>query len=194
MTVDPLYPFLFLAVFSPGPNIILVTASGARFGFRRTLPHILGVLLGVALIAACAAGGVAQALLAAPGLRVVLAFISVGWMVYLAYGIWVSDPPSADLSARPMTFGQAVLFQCVNPKLWAVCLTAATAYPAGLPPMQEAFRLSLGITGINSFALTFWSFAGAVLSLLLQQPSAWRSFARGMSVALLLVALSVFTQ
>ena len=184
MTIDPLYPFLVVGLFSPGPNVILIAASGARFGFRRSLPHMAGVLLGIAGIAALAGGGISAVLEALPWLRRILGLVATMWILYLAYRLWAVPGIVPHSQAQPMSFVQAALFQWVNPKIWALALTAATAYGAGMPPWQEALRLSLAFVGINSLALSWWGLAGVVLAFLLRTPIAWRLFHKTMALAL----------
>ena len=79
-----LYLFVFLGLFSPGPNIILLTASGARFGFAASLPHIFGVALGCGFIAGLSALGVSSVLLAAPGLTFALKIVAAAWILWMA--------------------------------------------------------------------------------------------------------------
>ncbi|KNG93682.1 LysE family translocator [Pseudaestuariivita atlantica] len=190
--MDPLYGFVFLGLFSPGPNVILLTMSGARFGFAATLPHLLGVALGVGVIAAVTGLGIAALLLAQPALELVLKIIAAAWILWMALGLWRSSARSADGKGRPMTFFEAVLFQWVNPKVWAVALTAASAYPGAGGPVSEAARLALAFSGVNLFVCLFWTSAGALLQRLLTRPMAWRLFARTMAVALAVFAFLIF--
>ena len=191
--MDPLYAFVFAGLFSPGPNVILLTASGARFGFRATLPHVVGVALGVGVIAALMGLGVGALLLAQSGLALVLKIIAAGWILWMAYSL----VPASDLSAgkageKPFTLLQAVLFQWVNPKVWAVAMAAAAGYGLGQSPWAEAQRLALAFSGINLFVCLFWSFAGSLLALLLTTPRAWTVFRLCMAAALAASAVMVF--
>lgn len=189
---DPLYLFVFLGLFSPGPNVILLTASGARFGFKRTLPHLLGVALGVGVIAGLTAYGLGAILLAFPDATFALKALAAVWILWMAWGLWNARPREVDDSARPMTFVQAVLFQWVNPKIWAIALTAVSAYPGGLGPVHEALRLSSAFSGINLFVCLFWTSAGALLAFLLAAPLAWKIFMRVMALALAVFSIMVF--
>ena len=174
---------MFLGLFSPGPNVILVTASGARFGFARTLPHIAGIVVGVGIIAAVTGFGVGALVQALPVLKWALTTISVIWILYLAYRLWTAVPPAQDPHAKPFTFVEAVLFQWVNPKIWAVAL-AASAFVASEPPMIQALTLGLTFSTVNTGVCTFWTFAGTLLSVLLTKPGAWALFNRIMALAL----------
>lgn len=189
---DPLYLFVFFGLFSPGPNVILLTASGARFGFKRTVPHLLGVALGVGIIAALTAYGLGALLLAYPDLTLTLKVLAALWILRMAWGLWNAKPRDIDSADAPMTFVQAILFQWVNPKIWAVALTAISAYPAGIGPLGEAVRLGTAFSGINLFVCLFWTLAGAMLAYLLEAKLAWRLFMRVMALALVVFSLMVF--
>ena len=191
--MDPLYAFVFAGLFSPGPNVILLTASGARFGFRATLPHVAGVALGVGVIAALMGLGVGALLLALPGLALVLKIIAAGWILWMAWGLVRKTSLSAGRAGeKPFTILQAILFQWINPKVWAVAMAAAAGYGIGLTPWGEAQRLALAFSGLNLFVCLFWSFAGSLLALLLTTPRAWTVFRLCMAAALAGSAVMVF--
>lgn len=183
--MDPLYPFVFLGLFSPGPNVILLTASGARFGFRATLPHVAGVVLGVGVVAGLTGLGIGALVAAAPVVQTALKLAAALWIGWMAVSLWRSSAKGrGEDRARPFTITEAVLFQAINAKLWAVALAAASGYGAGLGPWGEALRLATAFSGLNLFVCLFWSFAGSLLALLLTTPKAWRLFARTMAVGL----------
>ena len=171
------FGFLFLGLFSPGPNVILLTASGVRFGFRRTLPHLSGVVLGVGIIAAVTGLGIGAVLRAWPGLILALKIGAAVWILVMARTLWLSTAGHGQDRGRPMTFVEAVLFQWINPKVWAVAL-AATAFVVELAPLQKAATLGLAFSGTNLAVCLFWSGTGAALSTLLNDPQRWQIFAR----------------
>lgn len=188
----PLFGFVFFGLFSPGPNVILLTTSGARFGFRPTLPHILGVALGVGIIAGIVGLGLGAILAAFPSLTIALKVIACGWILWMAYNLWRADPAKRKTGKdRPFTFIEAILFQWVNPKIWAVALSA-TAYVAAFSPIGQATHLALTFSTINLGVCLFWTWAGTLLSLLLNNPSAWRFFMQIMAVALAGFSMAVF--
>lgn len=193
MIFDPLYAFVFAGLFSPGPNVILLTTSGARFGFRRTIPHILGVVIGVGVVAGMTGLGIGALLLARPGLTLGLKIAAAGWILWMAWKLLTaSRRPRAETRDRPFTFVEALLFQWVNAKLWAVALAATSGYAIGLPPLQEATRLATAFSGLNFFVCIFWSFAGTLLAFLLTHETAWRGFMGVMATMLAASALLVF--
>ena len=191
-----MYIFVFLGLFTPGPNIILLTASGAHFGFRATIPHVLGVAIGCGVVDGSAGLGLAALLLAVPTLTVGLKLVAAIWILWLAWALSrVSDAPGArhaSAGERPFTLLEAVLFQWINPKIWAVALAAATGYPAGLSAEMEALRLGTAFTSINLIVCLFWTFAGTLLARLLTSPFAWTAFRRIMGFLLAASALMVF--
>ena len=188
----PLIGFVFFGLFSPGPNVILLTASGARFGFRPTVPHILGVAVGVGITSGLTGFGVGALLLSLPQLTFVLKVAASLWILWMAYKLWHAGP-TRDVKAadKPFTFIEAVLFQWVNPKVWAVALSA-TAYVVSYPPGTQAMALALTFSGINLFVCLFWTYAGTLLSYLLKNIAAWTVFLRIMAVALVGFSLLVF--
>ena len=191
--MDPLYPFVFAGLFSPGPNVILLTASGARFGFRATLPHVAGVAIGVGITAGLTGLGVGALLAARPALAFTLKIAAAAWILYMAWQLLRASTLTAKSAReRPFTFIEAVLFQWVNPKVWAVAMAAAAGYGSGLGAWVDAQRLATAFSGLNLFVCLFWSFAGALLALLLTTPKAWTVFRVIMATALAGSAVMVF--
>ncbi|MEM9320548.1 MAG: LysE family transporter [Pseudomonadota bacterium] len=190
--IQPIFLFVFAGLFSPGPNVLMLTASGVRFGFGRTVPHLAGVVVGVGVIAAATGLGVGTALALRPGLELGLKIAAALWIAWMAWRLWQSSAALQDPAARPMTFVEATLFQWVNPKIWAVAMAAASGYPSGLAPGAEALRLAAIFAGLNLIVCLFWSATGAGLAKLLSQPAAWRLFARIMAILLGCSAAMVF--
>lgn len=187
----PLFGFVFFGLFSPGPNVILITASGARFGLRRSLPHLFGIVVGVGITASITGFGVGALLAAQPVLEMVLKVIASGWIMWMAYRLWFANPASKRDRDRPFTFVEAVLFQWINPKVWAVALSA-TAYVAGMSAMRQGMTLGATFATLNFFVCTFWVTAGTLLAFLLTNALAWRIFMRVMAVALAGFSILVF--
>ena len=184
--------YVFVGLFSPGPNVVLLTASGARFGFKATVPHILGVALGVGIIAGLTGLGIGVLILTVPWLIFGLKIVAALWILWMAWGLWQSRPVTKRKTGiRSFTFVEAVLFQAVNPKIWIVALAAAI-YVSDFPPSQQAMYLAAAFSGINLFVCLFWTWAGSLLSLLLNTPRAWQIFMRIMAVALAGFSLAVF--
>lgn len=186
-----LVSFVFFGLFSPGPNVVLLTTSGARFGFRATLPHLLGVALGCGVIAFVTGLGLGILIESYPVLRIVLMIIASLWILWMARTLWNAKPAVAKDTDRPFTFLQAVLFQWVNPKIWAVA-TSASAIIYQMEPLAQAGTLAVTFSTVNLGVCLFWTYAGSLLKSLLADPVKWRIFMRCMAVALAVFSGLVF--
>lgn len=178
--------FAFVATVTPGPNNLMLMASGANFGFRRTLPHMLGIAGGLSVMALLVGAGLMALFEAIPALNVVLKILSVGYLLWLAAKIAMAAPlEEQDADSRPMTFLQAAAFQWVNPKAWAMCLTAVTLFA------PDRSLLSIVIVA-GTFALvcipaiSVWAWLGTVVRQWLSNPLRLRVF--NVTMATLLVA------
>lgn len=193
-TLDPLLlAFVFAGLFTPGPNVIMLTTSGVRFGFRASLPHLAGIVLGVGVTAGVTGMGIGALVLASPVVKTALMIAASLFILYMAWGYWrAAGRPAAQAGARPMTLWAAAAFQWINPKVWAVAFAAAAGYGAGLSPVAEALRLGLVFSGVNLLVCLFWLTAGTLLTTLLSAPRAWRVFMRAMALLLALSAALVF--
>ncbi len=180
--------FALVSSITPGPNNLMLLASGINFGFRRTLPHMLGVAVGFALMVAIVGAATATVVALVPGLLGIVKWVSVAYLLYLAWKIATAPPPSADgrVRARPMTFLQAAAFQWVNPKAWTMALTAASAYlPAG-SRWLGVLVLAAVFGAINLPSVGAWAALGTSLRRFLADPVRLRWF--NIAAALTLVA------
>ena len=178
--------FATVTAFTPGPNNIMVTASGVNFGFTRTLPHILGITLGfVVLLLGCAAG-LGAIFAAYPPLQIVLKVAGALYMLWLAWKVATSAPSSAepDEVARPLSFWQAALFQWVNPKAVVIALSAIAIYvrPANWRVDLAVLLVVFGVTTI--LAVATWTGFGVALRRVLNDPKRARIFNIVMAVLL----------
>ncbi|MDE2789931.1 MAG: LysE family translocator [Paracoccaceae bacterium] len=191
--LDPLYLFLIVGMASPGPNVILLATFGARFGFRATLSHMLGVVIGVSIIGAAAGLGIASILISFPELQLAARIGAAIWIVWMAWGLYRSEiHGSADDRARPFSLGEAVLFQWVNPKIWAVALAAMAGFSKGLTPVEEAVRLATAFGSVNLAVCILWTATGSYLRRFLTTPADWRVFMGTMAFCLAASAGMVF--
>jgi len=171
----------------------MLTASGARFGFQATVPHLLGVPIGVGLLAGLSGFGISASLLAIPGLKIAFQLLAAAWILWLAFKTARAGKVgrAAD-SDKPFTFLQAIVFQVINPKAWAVAMAAAAGFGIGLSPELEALRLFAAFCGLNLFVCLFWTTAGHLLSGLLQSDRAWRIFMTIMAVTMASTVILIF--
>ena len=142
--------FAVVTSFTPGPNNAMLLASGVNYGFRRTLPHILGITIGYAVMFAAVALGVGQIFAAEPKLYAALQIFSVIYMLWLAWKIATAGDANSASSREPLTFLQAALFQWINPKGVAIAIAAANF----LKPESLAYDLPLMLALILFVSLT----------------------------------------
>lgn len=182
-----LVAFVFVATGTPGPNNLMVMASGANFGFRRTLPHILGIAIGFGGMVMLVGLGLMRVFDAVPQIHVWLKVASVLYLLWLAWKIAHAAPPAdrTESAGRPLTFLQAAAFQWVNPKAWTMALTAFTVYA---PDRSLPTILLIGLTfGLVAVPLTgTWTGLGQQLRRFLTSPRRLRVF--NWTMAALLVA------
>lgn len=189
----PLLMFVLVGLFSPGPNVVMLTASGARFGFRATLPHLLGVPIGTGLIAATSALGLGVILLSMPKLTLVFQIGAAIWILWLAWKTAQAGRAGrAAGSGKPFTFIEAILFQIINAKLWAVAIAASAGFSIGLSPPAEAFRLFAAFSCLNLAVCLFWTTAGHLLAGLLQSDTNWRRFMLVMALVMASTVIMIF--
>ncbi|MEM8647161.1 MAG: LysE family translocator [Pseudomonadota bacterium] len=178
--------FAFVTSITPGPNNLMLMTSGANFGFRRTIPHMLGVGLGFVIMVILVGAGLVSVFDAYPVSYTVLKVFSVAYLLYLAWKIAsASEPGEAGRSASPMTFLQAALFQWVNPKAWAMALTAVTVY-APSQSLAAIALVALVFGLVNLPSVGSWTILGQQMRRFLTNPLRLRVF--NISMALLLVA------
>ena len=172
----PLAIFAFVTSVTPGPNNLMLMASGANFGFRRTVPHMLGVALGFVFLAIVVGLGLASMFVRWPWLYDVLMVVSVVYLVWLAWRIANAGQPGAgDAATRPMSFLEAAAFQWVNPKAWAMALTAVTVY-APESGMPAVFAVALIFGAINLPSVGSWCLLGVRIRMFLTSPSRLKGF------------------
>jgi threonine/homoserine/homoserine lactone efflux protein len=126
--LGPLVLFALAMCFTPGPNVVMITASGANFGFRRAIPHMLGISFGFGAMAMAAGLGLAGLFHAEPRLHTALKYAGAAYLLYLAWRIANAAAASAPDRAKPIGFIEATLFTWVNPKAWVSVIGALAAF------------------------------------------------------------------
>ena len=187
---------LFAAVMTltPGPNVVLVTASGANFGFRRTIPQMLGITLGFGLMVAAGGFGLAGLVHAEPRLHAALKYAGAVYFVYLAWRIARADAGSgASVRAKPIGFIEAALFTWINPKAWVSALGALAAYTTvGGDVLWETSVIAAVLAAFCLVSCVIWTGFGTVIGRFLANPRARIAFNWSMAGLLVLSLISVF--
>ena len=181
----PLLSFAFVSSITPGPNNLMLSASGLVFGFNRTLPHMLGVAVGFTLLLVVCGSGVGALLVEFPAAGVVLKVFGTLYLLYLAWTLRNALAPEAkQASARPMRFAEAIAFQFVNPKAWIMGLTAASVFVPDFEPRSLAIAIMIAVFSIvNLPCICTWAVLGATLKRWLTQDR-WRRLFSGAIVLL----------
>ena len=179
MTYDlflALLGFAFVTSVTPGPNNMMLLTSGVNFGFRRTVPHMLGISMGHALMVFLVGLGLAGVFTAWPLALTVLKVASVAYMLWLAWKIaHAGAPGEGRVKPQPMTFLQAAAFQWVNPKAWAMALGAVSAYV--VEPSVWAYAAVAGAFAlVNLPSVSVWAGMGQAVRRWLEGPGRLRAF------------------
>lgn len=195
--------FAFVTSVTPGPNNLMLMASGANFGLRRTVPHLLGVALGFGAMVALVGLGVDRLVSGTPLLAQGLKWLSLGYVLWLAWKIARASPvvraaagdgaaeggaAGGAAGARPMGFWAACAFQWVNPKAWMMALGALSAYRAGAGGVAG---VALVFTLVNLPSVALWAAMGQGIGAWLADPVRLRWFNRAMAAALVVSMLPV---
>ncbi|MER8382237.1 MULTISPECIES: LysE family translocator [unclassified Mesorhizobium] len=175
-TVLPLVLFALVSTSTPGMATTLSTASGAQFGFRRSIPLMAGSAAGLATVAAAGAAGLAGLLAAAPSLQLAMKIAGTLYLVWLALKIGRSGPPNLNVTmAKPNSFLGGAGLQWMNPKGWAMGLGAAASFAAlASGPLQLALLLGTVFGLAAALSLAAWCVAGTLLARLLRTERQWR--------------------
>ena len=185
----PLVTYCFVMSSTPGPNNMMLTASGANFGYRGSLPQILGINAGGFVQTLLTCLGLGALFTAYPMLQTVLRFGGALYLLVLAWQLTRSAAGDARL-ARPVSFWQGALFQAVNPKSWLKAVTLASVFmPPALPPLAGALLVaSIGLV-IGFPCISMWALFGVAIRRLLARPGWRRVFNAIMGATLAVLAL-----
>ncbi|MFN3170653.1 MAG: LysE family translocator [Hyphomicrobiales bacterium] len=192
-----LVAFAFLSAGTPGPNNVMLMASGMNYGFRRSLGHITGVALGFPLMIVAVGLGLSQLFAMLPWLEMALKYICAAYLIYLAYKIATAQPKIAEggaleVSGNPLTFVQAAAFQWVNPKAWVMATTALTVYALPLSSTGNAFAVAAAFVFAGTFTASSWTALGDRLRVFFSDPVRLRVFNAVAAILLLATLIPVF--
>lgn len=191
--LGPLVLFSAAMCLTPGPNVVMIVASAANFGFRRSIAQMTGVTVGFAAEIAAAGLGLAGVFEAEPRLHAALKYAGAAYLLYLAWRIARADAAGAGSArTRPLTFLEGGLVTWLNPKGWVSAIGAIAAFtrPDGnLLPQVAVIVLVLAAACLISLAL--WAIFGVAISRLLTRPVMRRAFNGTMAVLLVLSLVPV---
>ncbi len=169
--------FAISSSITPGPNNMMMLASGVNHGLRRSVPHLLGIGLGFCFMIVAVGLGLAALFTQFPILHTVLKAVGTVYMLWLAYKIATSTGSIEGKNGSPMTFLQACAFQWVNPKAWMMALGALATYPvASAAYMPQVLQVSLVFGFFNLPCVAVWLGLGTLLKRYLDQLAYLRAF------------------
>lgn len=173
--------FLWVAAVTPGPNNMLLTSSGANFGFMRSVPLMFGIMLGMQSLLLLVAFGVGGLLLVYPALHTILKVLGSIYLLYIAWKIATSSyerlDPDAVKVGKPVYWYQGWLLQFLNPKAWLMGLGAITSFSlAGERYNHSVLAISVGMFMVNLVAGIIWLGFGSLIGRLLRSRRAWFTF------------------
>ena len=184
--IGPLFVFAFATSFTPGPNVVMLAASGANYGFRSTIPHITGISVGFPVMVIAIGLGLKAVFVAFPELQTILKFAGGAYLLYLAWRIANAGRPNASgAGARPMNFLEAAAFQWVNPKAWMMAIAAVSTYTPGRNILAETLIVAAIFALLAWPSCAFWAGVGVAVRLFASD-RAMRIF--NLTMAALLVA------
>lgn len=182
-----LVAFAFVGSVSPGPNNTVLWASGLQFGFRRTIPHVLGTALGIGVLVVGVAAGIGVLLEAVPAVGLVLKLVGSAYLLYVAFLVVGSGAVGRTNVSHPLSLWQAVAFQCVNPKAWIFAIAAVGTF---LPPELHRLVGVVLLTGTLMVVVvgssSIWAVGGAALGRVVDDERKRRAVS--IALAILLVA------
>jgi threonine/homoserine/homoserine lactone efflux protein len=185
-TLLPLTLFASSAAFTPGPNNMIAAVSGANFGFRRSLPFLLGVAIGFPLLFVAIALGLSGLFRHYPQAHTVLKFVGVGVIFYLAWRIGTGGAlGKVDTGSRPLSFLQSCAFQWVNGKAWVFTVSMISAFTSPERDLLGQALAMAALFALLSFAsVASWCLFGTWLRRWLKSERRLRFFNIGMALAL----------
>ncbi|MGC6530733.1 MAG: LysE family translocator [Candidatus Puniceispirillaceae bacterium] len=191
-TIISLTVFAHVAAFTPGPNNVMLAASGANYGMRATYAHIAGVNIGFLSLVTAAGLGLSGLFLAIPQLYDIMRVASFGFLIYLAWKIANAGPIEDAKKTKPLSFQASFAFQWINPKAVTVTISTITAYTSGLDSVYQSLAIILIVFGIATFGSTIaWTYAGQVIGRFLKEDRTRRLFNRLMAALLVICLLPV---
>ncbi len=187
--IPALITFAFATSGTPGPNNMMLLASGANFGFLRTIPHMLGISVGFAVMAICVGAGLMQLFDQWPPSYTILKGASAVYLIWLAWKIaHAAKPAKADHASTPMTFFQAALFQWINPKALSMALGAITLF-APSREFSAVVIVAVVFATVNLPTVSIWTVLGQQLQRVLTSQTRLKAFNWTMATLLVLSLL-----
>jgi len=185
--------FSFVSAVTPGPNNVMLWASGVQFGFKRTISHVIGITLGVGSMALLVAAGLGVLITTVPAVEIGLKVIGSAYLLYLAFQIAGGGAAGHREVAQPLTLWQAMVFQYVNPKAWVFVLAAVTTFrPPELQVVVATLLMALVMMLVVVPCASLWAAAGTFLNRFLAEGRRSRAFRLALGALLAATVLYIW--
>ena len=184
--------FYFVMFVTPGPNNAMLTASGIKFGFKRTLPHLIGIPCGHIVQISLVCLGLGKIFQIYPYIQEVLKYVCAAYLLYLGYKIIGSFSEHKKNSSRPLKLYEAALFQFVNPKAWTVAIMVAS----GFFPKEEILIIAIIFSTLTAAIVCFpsiclWALFGSSIRLMIKDTKIKKPVEFLLAFLLLLTAIII---
>ncbi len=185
--VYPFFGFAFATSITPGPNNIMLSASGVNYGFLKTMPHLLGIATGFFTLMLGIAFGLDALFQTNSLLHEILKYLGSAYLLYLAWKIATSKASSVEVNDKKITFLNAMLFQFFNPKVWGMSLTAMSSFTVqGSQYQLSAILIALSFVIIYLFCGSLWIVFGMAIRKVLKNEKTHNMFNIAMGILLAL--------
>ena len=187
-----LVSYYFVMFVTPGPNNAMLTASGIKFGFKKTIPHLIGIPFGHTIQITLVCFGLGNLFQKYPLIQNYLKWLCFFYLLYLGWKIIGSFSEHKKESGRPLTLYEAALFQFMNPKAWVVALTASTAFF----PVNENFYLATTFVALTAPFICFpsiclWALFGSSIKILIKNAKIKKAVEYFLAVLLIITAIII---
>jgi threonine/homoserine/homoserine lactone efflux protein len=187
--LEALVLFALVSSGTPGPNNALLWASGLQFGFRATVPQIIGTSAGIGILAVAVAAGLGAVVTGLPEVELALKLVGSGYLLFLAFQLTGGDALQRAQIARPLRVHEAAAFQFLNPKAWLFALAAVSTFrPTDLPVAIGSAIVIFTMVVVVLPTASIWAAGGTALRRLTASQRAQRLFNGALA---LLLALSI---
>ncbi|MDB2589936.1 LysE family translocator [Candidatus Thioglobus sp.] len=179
---------------TPGPNNIMILASGLNFGIRKSIPHLLGIAFGFPIMLIAVGFGLDSLVTQIPVIYLFVKVAGVGYLLFLAYKMFITTQQrKIDQGAKPLTFLQAIFFQWVNPKAWVMIFSGIGVFTTSIDMQTTTLILALSFFIAIFPCNGSWLFLGSQMKKLIKTDFHYKMFNRTMAILLLVSVIpSVF--
>ena len=184
--------FYFTMFFTPGPNNAMLTASGMKFGFIRTLPHLIGIPIGHIIQIGLTCFGLANLFLIYPQIQFYMKILCFLYLFYLGWKMIGSFSLIQKETGRPLRFYEASLFQFINPKAWSIAVTVASGFfPSDENIFIGVIFVTITAAVINLPTCSLWALFGSGLRKFINNEKAKKIIEYLLAILLILTGLYI---